>query len=98
MPAYVVAIRERIRHQEDYARYKELAPESFCGFSPKRLSSQERFEVLEGADATKVTILEFPTFDEARQWYFSPAYQKVLDHRLRGADFRFILVDGPEAD
>ena len=38
-----------------------------------------RQEVLEGAAVEGVVILEFPTFDEAKAWYDSPAYRKVRE-------------------
>jgi uncharacterized protein (DUF1330 family) len=31
-----------------------------------------------------VVILEFPTFEEAKAWYDSPAYRKVREHRYKG--------------
>ncbi|MDT3750526.1 MULTISPECIES: DUF1330 domain-containing protein [Pseudomonas] len=30
----------------------------------------------------------------AREWYFSPAYQVALQHRLKGAVYRVFLIDG----
>ena len=39
-----------------------------------------------------MVILEFPTFDEAKAWYDSPAYRKVREHRYKGADYRAIIV------
>jgi uncharacterized protein (DUF1330 family) len=41
-----------------------------------------------------VVILEFPTFEEAKAWYDSPAYRKVREHRYKGADYRAVIVQG----
>jgi uncharacterized protein (DUF1330 family) len=30
----------------------------------------------------------------ARSWYDSPAYQTAVQHRLKGADYRVIFVEG----
>jgi uncharacterized protein (DUF1330 family) len=53
-----------------------------------------RHEVVEGAAAEGVAILEFPTFEEAKAWYGSPAYQEASKHRFLGGDYRFIIVEG----
>lgn len=47
------------------------------------------FSAVEG-----VVILEFPTFDEAKAWYDSPAYREVRENRFRGADYRAVIVEG----
>jgi uncharacterized protein (DUF1330 family) len=44
--------------------------------------------------AEGMAILEFPTFEEAKAWYLSPAYQEASKHRFQGGDYRFILVEG----
>ena len=51
-------------------------------------------EVLEGPEVEGVVILEFPSFDEAKAWYDSPAYREVREHRFRGADYRAVIVEG----
>jgi uncharacterized protein (DUF1330 family) len=53
-----------------------------------------RQEVLEGAAAEGVVILEFPTFEEATAWYDRPGYRKVREHRYKGADYHAIIVQG----
>ena len=39
-------------------------------------------------------MLQFPTMEEARAWYNSPAYQAALVHRRKGADWRAFIVQG----
>jgi len=43
-----------------------------------------------------VVLLKFPDMAAARAWYHSPAYQAAKVHRLKGAEYRVILVDGVE--
>jgi uncharacterized protein (DUF1330 family) len=38
--------------------------------------------------------MEFPTTTAAREWYDSPAYQTVAQHRFKGAIYRAVLVEG----
>ena len=49
---------------------------------------------VEGAGAEGVVILEFPSFEEAQAWYRSPAYQDALQDRLKGAEYRVMIVEG----
>ena len=50
--------------------------------------------MLEDPEVEGVVILEFPSFDEAKAWYDSPAYREVREHRFRGADYRAVIVEG----
>lgn len=52
-------------------------------------------EVLDGDFAPKrVTIVEFPTMDDARAWYGSPEYERVKPIRLENAESSMVLVEG----
>lgn len=52
-------------------------------------------EVLDGDFVPKrVTIVEFPTLDDARAWYRSPEYQRIKPIRLENADRSMVLVEG----
>lgn len=51
-------------------------------------------EVLEGAWADSVIVLSFPDMVQARTWYKSPAYQKILHLRIDHVIGDIILVDG----
>ncbi len=93
MPAYVVFIREQSIDQTELQLYSELAPAGLAGHSVKPLAMYGAYQVLEGPDIEGLAILEFPTFEEAQAWYFSPAYQKALKHRLRGGRYRGVIVD-----
>ena len=50
--------------------------------------------MLEGPDVEGVVIVSFPTFEEARAWYDSPAYRAARAHRFKGADYRGVIVEG----
>ncbi len=53
-----------------------------------------RYEVIEGPEVEGVVILQFPSFDEAKAWYNSPAYCEAREHRFKGADYRAVIVEG----
>jgi len=51
-------------------------------------------EVLEGPAMEGAVILQFPDVESARAWYYSPAYQEAMQHRVKGADWRAFIVKG----
>ncbi|MCH9783509.1 MAG: DUF1330 domain-containing protein [Gammaproteobacteria bacterium] len=96
MSAYVVMIRERVTDPAEMEAYGRLAPRAREGHDISPLAFYGAIDALEGAGAEGVAILRFPTLEEARRWYHSPAYQTALPHRQRGADYRVLLVEGTD--
>ncbi len=94
MAAYIVFTRERTRDAAALATYSQNVGPTLSGHPVTVLAAYGRHEALEGADVEGVVILEFPTFDEAKAWYESPAYRKVREHRFRGSDYRAVIVEG----
>ena len=50
---------------------------------------QRAYILAEGA-----VIAEFESYEAALAWYRSPAYQEALQHRLKGAEYRVVIVEG----
>lgn len=96
MTAYVILVRERMTDTEEFATYAAKAREARGGHAVTPLAFYGRQEVLEGPDVEGAVILQFPTFEEAQAWYRSPAYQEALQHRLKGAEYRVMIVEGPQ--
>ena len=94
MPAYVIFIRERTTDKSELDAYAKLAPSSLEGQPVKFLAAYGRQEVLEGPVPEGVAIAEFPSMEEAKQWYESPAYQTAAKHRFKGATYRGLIVEG----
>ena len=94
MPAYAIFIREKTRDQSALDQYSPLAGASIQGLPVKVLAAYGRQEVLEGPAGEGVVIVEFPTLEEAKAWYDSPAYREAREHRFRGADYRAMIVEG----
>jgi len=93
MSAYAIMIRDRMKDAEAFATYAKLAPAARVE-GLKALAFYGPHEVVEGEAADGVVILEFPDMAGAKAWYDSPAYQAAKAHRLKGADFRVIFVEG----
>jgi uncharacterized protein (DUF1330 family) len=94
MPAYGIFIRESTRDRSELDAYTPKAAASMAGHAIKVLAAYGRQEVLEGPDVEGVVIVEFPTMEEAKAWYESPAYRDAREHRFRGATYRAVLVEG----
>ena len=95
MVAYIVFTRERTRDQAELDTYSQKVSASLTGHAVTTRAFYGHQEVLEGAAVEGVVIIEFPTFDEAKAWYDSPAYyRKVREHRYKGADYRAFIVQG----
>ncbi len=94
MPAYAIFIRERTTDPAELAIYSEKVGSTTAGHPLTIRAYYGPQEVLEGPPAEGVVLLEFPTMAEAKAWFTSPAYQEARVHRLRGAEYRVIFVEG----
>lgn len=96
MAAYVVLTREETTSQAELETYAREAPAAAEGHRISFLALHGKQEILEGTPIEGAVILQFPTFEEAKQWYESPAYQRAAAHRLRGAKYRVFIVEGAD--
>jgi len=94
MPAYIVFMREKTLDQSELETYWSKAPSTLEGRPIKVLAAYGRHETLEGPDVEGVVVAEFPSLEEARAWYDSPAYQEAARHRFRGAVYHGFIVEG----
>lgn len=59
------------------------------------LEVYSKFKALEGDKKVEgVVLAEFPTWEEAEAWYDSPGYSAIRHHRMSGAKYVGLLVDG----
>ena len=96
MAAYILFIRDEPVHDAaEMAEYQRLNRERGSdGFDVKRLAFYGAAEALEGPAPDGVVVLEFPSVEEARGWYDSPGYQTAMQHRLKAANYRVMIVEG----
>jgi uncharacterized protein (DUF1330 family) len=94
MAAYIVFTRETTRDASELATYMEQVGSTLAGHPVTVLAAYGRQEVLEGPEVEGVVVLKFPSFEEAKAWYDSPAYRKVREHRFRGSEYRAVIVEG----
>jgi uncharacterized protein (DUF1330 family) len=94
MKGYLVFTRDKTLDKNEMAIYQKDVPATFAGHEFKILALYGAHEDLEGTPTEGTVILEFPSTDAAKAWYYSEAYRAVREHRFRGANYRVTLVEG----
>lgn len=94
----MIFIREETIDPAEMSIYGGMASATLASHPVTLLSRYHPMTVLEGPDAEAVLIVSFPDAAAARKWYDSPEYQGALQHRLKGATYRVILTEVPDAD
>jgi uncharacterized protein (DUF1330 family) len=95
MPAYLVYVCHSVDDREELEEYWRVTQVTFEGQDMEVRAAYTPFVVLEGNDEVHgVVIAEFPSYEACRAWYDSPGYVSARQHRIRGASYLGILVDG----
>ncbi|HLY55765.1 MAG TPA: DUF1330 domain-containing protein [Stellaceae bacterium] len=94
MPAFVIVIINKVIDPQELAEYRRIGVPSLKETNVKFRVRMGAYEVLEGDPVEGIVMLEFPTMEEAKAWYHSPAYQEALKHRYAGAKCHAFLVEG----
>jgi uncharacterized protein (DUF1330 family) len=75
MCAYLIFTRKKTLDEAELKIYCDKIRATFAGHQVKVLVNYGRHEVLESDPVEGIVIAEFPSFEAARAWYESPAYQ-----------------------
>ena len=94
MSAYLIFTRKRTVDEAELNIYWDKIRATFAGHQVKILVNYGRYEVLEGDTIEGIVIAEFPSFEAAKAWSESPAYQAIRYHRLKGAIYDGLVVQG----
>jgi uncharacterized protein (DUF1330 family) len=94
-PVYVVSVCREIVDQGELNTYWLRVNETLVSHKARVLMDHGRFLILEGQGPVQgVTVYEFPTKDDVRNWHDSVAYREVRQHRKKGAKYLVILTEG----
>ena len=94
MAAYVVVDID-ITDPAAFGEYQQLAGPIVAKYGGKLLAAGPPAATLEGNWQPKVvTILEFPSIEQAQQWHAAPEYQAPKALRQRAATCHAVLVAG----
>jgi uncharacterized protein (DUF1330 family) len=96
--AYAVAHLRNLTMNEDVVEYLERIQDTLDPFGGRFAVHVPNLEVREGEWPGTLVILTFPTIEDARGWYDSPAYQEILHLRTDHIDGDTLLVEGVPDD
>jgi uncharacterized protein (DUF1330 family) len=94
MAAYLVVDID-VHDPDRYEEYKPLAAASVEGHGGKYLVRGGAVEILEGQwQPKRFVVLEFPTVEQAKEWWSSEEYAPAKALRHAAAQTNMILVQG----
>ena len=93
MKGYVLGEIE-ITDPATFADYGKQVPATIAQYGGKYLVRGGKAEALEGAAPKRMVVLEFPSVEQARKWYTSPEYARLVTLRQKGSRGRLTLVEG----
>ena len=94
-PAYII-VDMKITDPEQYKQYMAVAPAAVAAAGGEYLARGGRNETLEGDwMPPRLTVLRFPSYESAKAFYDSVAYQTVRQKRVDATHhFNMVLVEG----
>ncbi len=94
MSAYVIANLEVI-DPEGFQEYRKRVGPIIEQYGGRYLVRGGNYEVLEGQpSASRLVIIEFQSFTQAKEWYLSREYQEIIPFRQTSARGELTLVEG----
>jgi len=83
-----------VTDQLTFEEYRRLAPATVARYGGRYLTRGGRFEKLEGDwEPSRLTLVSFSSFEQAKDWYQSPDYQTITPLRFQSARTRMFLID-----
>ena len=89
--AELTVIDPSVFYEEYMARVKPILEK----FEAKFLVATDSPEVIEGERVVpRVIFLEFSSVEKAREFYYSPEYEDIIDFRFRSSSAHLYILDG----
>ena len=75
--------------------YRKQVPATVTKYGGRFIVRGGKFEKLEGNwDPKRLVLPEFPSVEQAKQWYDSEEYQPLKAMRLKASTSNLVLVEG----
>lgn len=97
MPAYAVGLLTDLQFGPDIVAYLQRIDSTLEPFGGAFVVHGTRPEMKEGAFDGDCIIISFPSMEQARTWYESPAYAELIPLRARHAQSTVFLLEGVDA-
>src|SRR5690554_2828167 len=94
MSAYAVATIHETRFNDEVVEYLRSIDATLAPFSGKYIIHGGPYQPLEGAWASDLVVIEFPSMEMAQGWYNSDAYKKIRSLRTANTEGDVLLVQG----
>lgn len=94
MPKGYIIARVNVDDADSYAVYAKGAFVAMQKYGARILARGGRSEALEGPSRPRNVILEFESFERAKEYFNSPEYQAARAHRVNGSTGEFVVVEG----
>ena len=93
MAAYVIGEIE-VMDPAAYQEYGKLVPATLQKYGGKFVVRGGKAEAFEGASPKRIVVLEFPSLEQAQNWYRSAEYTPLIKMRTKASRGRLIVVEG----
>lgn len=94
MKGYVIACVD-IHDEERYADYRAGTVASLEPFEGRFIVRGGDVEAVEGSwNAGRTVVIEFPSVQQARDWYRSDGYQEIAAIRREASTADIVIVEG----
>ena len=94
MAAYII-VEIEITDPQKYQEYVTVVPPTIAAYGGKYVVRAGKAEKLEGDwDPKRVVVLEFESYERAKQWWASEEYRAPKELRQSASVANMIVVDG----
>lgn len=94
MTCYAVGHLREVEMGPQIVAYLEGIDATLAPFGGRFIIHGGRKHQLEGTFQGDLIVIAFPDRRSAEAWYTSPAYRKILPHRLAGAKGEIFMIKG----
>jgi uncharacterized protein (DUF1330 family) len=94
MPKGYVIVRVEVTDQAKWAEYLAKAKVALDKYEGKPIVRGGKMEPIEGSSRPRNTVLEFPSFEQARGYATSPEYAEAKKVRQGAGTLDMIVVEG----
>jgi uncharacterized protein (DUF1330 family) len=94
MAAYII-VDVVVTDPEGFAAYREMAPPTVAAYGGNYLARGGALTPLEGGwDPKRISVIEFPSAEQARAWWDSAEYAEAKALRQRTTETKMLIVEG----
>ena len=94
MAGYWIVRASALEDQEAFDQYVRLWPPIAQRYNARAIAGRSRFESPEGEAPARVTVIEFPTYEDALACYEDAQYREALPFVLKAGKRDLLIVEG----